>query len=48
MWLTPSAMEKSEQWKKDDGQFIPHPTTFLNGERWNDEIDVREKEECSF
>ncbi len=38
----------SEQWKKDDGRFIPHPTTFLNGERWTDEIDVQEKTECPF
>lgn len=27
----------TEQWSKDT-QFIPHPTTWLNGERWNDEI----------
>lgn len=29
---------KSEQWIKDDGKFIPHPATWLNQERWNDEI----------
>lgn len=28
----------SEQWTKDKGKFIPHPTTWLNGERWNDVI----------
>lgn len=28
----------SEQWTKDDGRFIPHPTTWLNGERWKDEV----------
>lgn len=27
--------KESDQWKKG---FIPHPTTYLNGERWNDEI----------
>lgn len=27
-----------EQWVKDDGRFIPHPTTWLNGERWLDEV----------
>ena len=27
-----------EQWVKDDGRFIPHPTTWLNGERWRDEV----------
>jgi hypothetical protein len=29
---------KSDAWTKDGGQFIPHPTTFLNGQRWTDEI----------
>ena len=28
----------TEQWTKGGGQFIPHPTTWLNGERWNDEV----------
>lgn len=27
-----------EQWTKDNGRFIPHPTTWLNGERWRDEV----------
>ena len=31
--------KKSEQWTKDDGQFVPHPTTWLNQERWNDEVE---------
>jgi hypothetical protein len=25
-------------WKKDNGQFIPHPTTWLNQGRWDDEV----------
>jgi hypothetical protein len=25
------------QWVKDSGQFIPHPATWLNGRRWEDE-----------
>lgn len=25
------------QWTKDDGQFIPHPSTWLNNKRWEDE-----------
>lgn len=36
-----SAVEKqreSEQWKKDSGQFIPHPATWINGRRWEDEV----------
>ncbi|WP_236233664.1 phage replication protein [Pseudomonas tohonis] len=28
----------STAWVKDNGQYIPHPTTWLNGERWNDEV----------
>lgn len=30
--------KKSAQWSKDGGQFIPHPTTWLNGKRWEDEV----------
>jgi len=29
---------KSQDWVKDNGQWIPHPTTWLNGEQWLDEI----------
>lgn len=28
----------SQAWTKDGGQFVPHATTWLNGERWNDEV----------
>jgi hypothetical protein len=31
---------QSEQWKKNNGEFIPHPTTWLNQGNWDDEIDV--------
>ena len=37
-----AAIEKqkhSEQWTKDGGQFIPHPQTWLNGHRWEDELE---------
>ena len=27
----------SDQWKKDGGQFVPYPATWLNAECWNDE-----------
>lgn len=27
---------RSEQWQREGGRFIPHPATFLNGERWRD------------
>ena len=30
----------SEGWTKDKGQFIPNAATWLNGERWTDELGV--------
>ncbi len=35
--------KKMPGWNKDDGQFIPHPTTWLNQCRWDDEV----KTSCS-
>lgn len=31
-------IESNAQWKRDNGQYIPHPTTWLNQGRWFDEI----------
>lgn len=31
--------KESKQWKEKNGQFIPYPATWLNGERWNDEVE---------
>jgi hypothetical protein len=28
--------KQSDQWRKDDGQFIPNPATWLNQKRWED------------
>ena len=28
----------SEAWGREGGQFIPHPATWLNGRRWEDEV----------
>jgi len=33
-----SQQKKQSQWQKDNGQFIPHPATWLNQARWEDEI----------
>lgn len=30
--------KRSAQWRKDGGQFIPNPTTWLNQGRWEDEL----------
>lgn len=32
------AWSETEDWQKNDGQFIPHASTFLNQKRWQDEI----------
>lgn len=32
--------KKSAEWQKDNGQFIPYPATWLNGRRWEDEINI--------
>ena len=30
--------KQTAQWREQNGQFIPHPTTWLNGRRWEDEL----------
>ena len=30
--------KQSHDWVKDKGQFIPHAATWLNGQRWHDEL----------
>jgi hypothetical protein len=32
--------KKSFDWIKDNGQYIPHPTTWLNQGRWDDELQI--------
>lgn len=32
--------KKSDQWLKDNGQFIPNPSTYINQGRWKDEKPV--------
>lgn len=29
--------KQSDDWKRDGGRYIPHPSTWLNGRRWEDE-----------
>lgn len=31
---------QSDQWRKEGGQFIPNPTTYLNQERWKSKITL--------
>jgi len=32
--------KKTEQWTKENGQFIPHPSTWLNEGRWSDDHTI--------
>lgn len=32
------AAKRSSQWRKDGGQYIPNPATWLNQKRWEDEL----------
>ncbi len=34
------AQKQGEQWAKDGGRFIPHPATWLNQARWEDEASA--------
>jgi hypothetical protein len=35
----------SNDWKRDNGQYIPYPLTWLNGGRWDDELTVEIRQE---
>jgi hypothetical protein len=48
MPLIMEALERfkaSKGWLKDNGQFIPHPTTWINQERWKDEQAVTREDQ---
>jgi hypothetical protein len=32
--------KKTEQWNDNDGRYIPHPATWLNQRRWEDELPI--------
>lgn len=35
-----TVQKASDAWTKDGGQFIPHAATWLNGKRWEDELEA--------
>lgn len=35
----------TQDWKKQDGQFIPYPTTWLNAKMWEDEFETDTEKE---
>lgn len=32
--------KNSDQWQKDNGSFIPHPATWINQRRWEDNLEI--------
>ena len=38
-------INRNPQWQKQNGQFIPHPATWLNQERWDDDISTLERDD---
>lgn len=41
MMLALEWQKESDQWQQERGRFIPHPTTWLNQGRWEDEPIVK-------
>jgi hypothetical protein len=35
------AHKASEQWQRENGKYIPHASTWINGKRWEDELQVK-------
>ena len=38
-----SLFKVSDEWKKDNGKYIPHPSTWLNQRRWEDDVKPKRK-----
>ena len=43
-----SEHKKSGEWMKGGGKYIPYPATWLNGQRWEDELTSEIKEEINY
>lgn len=39
-------LETSLQWTRDGGQYIPHPSTWLNRGGWDDEVNIEITDNC--
>jgi hypothetical protein len=33
--------KQSDSWTRDNGRYIPNPASWINGERWNDEVECQ-------
>lgn len=38
--------KQTNDWQKENGKYIPHPSTWLNNNRWEDEIETEEEKEA--
>jgi uncharacterized protein YdaU (DUF1376 family) len=43
-----AVQSESLDWQKNGGQYIPHPATWLNARRWEDELRPMSAEPCGF
>jgi uncharacterized protein YdaU (DUF1376 family) len=43
-----NALKSSDQWARDNGQFIPNPATWINRGGWHDEIEVTVEHKSRF
>ena len=34
------SQKQTDEWRKENGKYIPHPASWLNGKRWEDEIEL--------
>lgn len=39
---------ETPDWKKENGKYIPHPATYLNQRRWEDEVEISQKKVTQF
>ena len=39
--------KQTDQWRKNNGQFVPNPATWLNQERWEDEVPEKTLDEIA-
>ncbi|MBW2185706.1 MAG: hypothetical protein JRG71_04640 [Deltaproteobacteria bacterium] len=42
-----NAQSLSEDWQKDNGTYVPHPSSWLNGSRWEDELKPEQNQHGS-
>ena len=45
IFKTINLFKEHDDWKRDNGKYIPYPATFLRREMWEDETEIEVKEE---